>query len=90
MDNRELRQGISMTPVWLRTRWRSLKPAGAEQVVPVSLAHSGWVAVELRRRLGSRIPKIVLLEWLVLEPPQHFLEALHGMQSPDRWRETVE
>jgi pimeloyl-ACP methyl ester carboxylesterase len=67
-----------------------IEASGIEQVVPVALAHSGWVAVELRRRLGERIPKIVLLEWLVLEPPDPFLEALRGMQSPNRWRETVD
>jgi hypothetical protein len=32
----------------------------AEQVVPVAPAHSGWIAIELRRHLAHRIPKIVL------------------------------
>ena len=63
--------------------------SGAREVVPVALAHAGWVALELRRQLGPRIPGIVLLEWLILEPPAPFLEALKGMQSPEHWRETV-
>ncbi len=67
-----------------------IKASGSQQVVPVALAHSGWVAIELRRRLGKRIPKLVLVDWLVLEAPQPFLEALKGMQDPAKWRQTVE
>lgn len=66
-----------------------INASGAQQVVPVALAHAGWVAIELRRRLGGKVPKIVLLEWLILEPPQPFLKALEGMQSRDLWRQTV-
>ncbi len=59
-------------------------------VVPVALSHAGWVALELRRQLGARIPKLVLLEWIVSEAPPPFLEALQGLRSPQRWRQTVE
>lgn len=58
--------------------------------MPVALAHAGWVAIELRRRLGDRVPKLVLLDWIVLEAPKPFLDALQGMQSSDRSRQTVE
>lgn len=64
--------------------------SGARQVVPVALSHAGWVAIELRRRLGERIPRLALLDWLILDAPPPFLEALQGMQSPARWRATVE
>ncbi len=67
-----------------------IKASGAREVVPVALAHSGWVAIELRNRLGPRIPRLVLVEWFVLNPPPPFLEALRGMQSPDLWRQTVD
>ena len=30
-----------------------IEAAGIEQVVPVAASHSGWVAIELRRRLGA-------------------------------------
>ena len=37
-----------------------IEVSGIEQVVPVAASHSGWVAIELRRRLGAeRVPKIV-------------------------------
>ena len=63
-----------------------LQASGVRQVVPVALSHAGWFAIELRRRLGERVAGIVLLDWLVLEPPPQFLEVLRGLQS-EAWRE---
>ncbi|KFA91842.1 alpha/beta fold hydrolase [Archangium violaceum] len=60
--------------------------SGARQVVPVALSHGGWWALELRRQLGSRIPALVLLDWLVLEPPPPFLQAVQALQS-SQWRQ---
>lgn len=63
-----------------------IEASGAAQVVPVGLAHAGWVAIELRRRLGAvRVPGIVLLDWMVLGAPPGFLEALGGLQKPDTY-----
>lgn len=64
--------------------------SGASAVVPVALSHAGWVAIELRRRLGRRVPKLVLLDWIVLEAPPPFLAALEGLQSPAAWQQTRE
>jgi len=58
-----------------------VKASGARQVVPVALSHAGWFALELQRRLGARVPGLVLLDWIVLEPPRAVLEALKGLQS---------
>lgn len=60
------------------------------RVVPVAMAHAGWVAVELRRRLGPRIPKLVLLDWILLEAPPPFIDALHSLRDPARWEHTRE
>ena len=65
-----------------------IEASGAGSIVPVALAHAGWVAIELRRRLGARIPGLVLIDWIVLDPPQPFVAALHAMQDPKRWRQT--
>ncbi len=62
--------------------------SGAQRVVPVALSHAGWVAIELRRRLTSFIPKLVFLDWIILDPPQSFLDVLHGLQSPTEWEPT--
>ncbi len=67
-----------------------IEASGVQPIVPVATAHAGWLAIELRRRLTERIPKIVLLEWIVFEAPQPFLEALHALQSPDQWEQARE
>lgn len=59
---------------------------GINEFVTVSIAHAGWIAVELRRRLVNRIPKMVFLEWIIIEPPQIFFETLEKMQKPDQWQ----
>ena len=54
--------------------------------MPVALSHAGWVAVELRRRLGARrVPGIVLLDWMVLGTPSGFDGALAGLQDDTAW-----
>lgn len=65
-----------------------IEESGAQRVVPVALSHAGWVAMELRRRLDARIPKLVLLDWIVLEAPLPFLQALESLQHPAQWQQT--
>lgn len=67
-----------------------IEASKAAKVVPVALSHAGWVAIELRRRLGLRIEKLVLLDWIVLEPPQPFLGVLQSLQDPVEWERTRE
>jgi pimeloyl-ACP methyl ester carboxylesterase len=66
-----------------------IEASGAERVVPVALSHAGWIAIELRRALGSRVARLVLLDW-ILEPPPPFLGALQSLQNPALWQETRE
>lgn len=65
-----------------------IEASGTDQVIPVALSHAGWIAIELRRRLGQRIPQLVLLDWIIMEPPPPFLGALQGLQSPTQWAAT--
>ncbi len=67
-----------------------IEASGAQQVIPVAQSHAGWVAIELRRRLGERVRRMVLTSWNVLDPPPAFLSALQALQDAGRWRETVE
>lgn len=61
---------------------------GVEQVVPVAQSHGGWMAIELRRRLGpERVPGLVLCSWMVLGPPPPFFDALDNLQNRDRWED---
>jgi len=61
--------------------------AGLDVFVPVSASHSGWVAIELRRRLGDRVPKIVHMDWLMVPPSQPYMEVIRLLQSEERWPE---
>jgi len=63
-----------------------IEASGSQGIVPVAQAHAGWVAVELRRRLGERVPKLILLDWIVGNPPPDFLELLKTMQT-NQWRD---
>lgn len=63
-----------------------IEKSGVKRVVAVSTAHAGWTSLDLWRQLGGQVEKIVLVDWLVLEPPPSFLEGLRGLQSRDSWR----
>ena len=59
--------------------------SGAQHIIPVATAHAGWIALELCRLLGARIPQLVLLDWIVLEAPPPFVGALTAFQNPQQW-----
>jgi pimeloyl-ACP methyl ester carboxylesterase len=68
-----------------------IEESGVRTVVPVAAAHAGWVAIELRRRLGAdRVPGLVFLDWMVLGAPTPFLGALAGMADPASTRAVVD
>jgi pimeloyl-ACP methyl ester carboxylesterase len=67
-----------------------VRASGVRSVVPVTQAHGAWAAVELRRRLGGQVEKIVASSWLVLDPPPPFVAALEAVQDPQRWRQARE
>ena len=66
-----------------------IKASGVRFIVPVALAHAGWVAIELKHKLKIQVPKLVLIDWLVAEAPAPFLETLEAMEDRTRWREAV-
>ena len=61
--------------------------ARLDEFVPVSASHSGWVAIELRRRLGPRVPKLVHMDWLMVPPSQPYMDVIRLLQSEERWPE---
>lgn len=62
-----------------------IRESRAERIVPVAVSHSGWAALELRRRLGERIPALVLVDWLVLDPSPAYAATLAALQDRDAW-----
>lgn len=67
-----------------------IEASGAQSIVPVALSHAGWIAIELRRALGAKVAKVVLLDWIILEAPPPFLGALQALQDPAQWQQTRE
>lgn len=64
--------------------------AGLDRVIPVAQAHAGWVALELRRRLGpEKVPGVVLCSWMVLGPPPPLAAALTALQDRATWPQTM-
>jgi pimeloyl-ACP methyl ester carboxylesterase len=59
-------------------------------VIPVAVSHAGWVAIELRRRLGERVPRLVLLDWILSTPPSAFRGMLAALQDREHWLTTRE
>lgn len=64
--------------------------AGLDAFVPISASHSGWVAIELRRRLVDRVPKIVHMDWLMVPPSQPYMDVIRMLQSPETWQQARE
>ena len=58
---------------------------GLERFIPCSASHAGWVAIELRRRLGERVPAIVHLDWMVIEPSRPYMDLIAQLQSDHGW-----
>lgn len=59
--------------------------AGLQTVIPCAASHSGWVALELSRRLGERVPAVVHLDWLLFEPSGQYMALLDQLQKPNGW-----
>ena len=60
-----------------------VEASGAEAVVPCAASHSGWVAIELRRRLGARVPKLVHADWMLAVPSDRYMAVIRQLDSDD-------
>ena len=72
-----------------------IEASGAHSVVPIAQGQAPWVTIEMRRRLGERMPKMVASSWPVISPSgnplaSRFLGAIRAVQYYDRWREGAE
>ena len=59
--------------------------AGVEQFIPCAASHSGFVAIELRRRFPERVPSLIHVDWYVIPPPGPYRAVLEMLTSPDDW-----
>lgn len=72
-----------------------IQASGAGSVIPIAQAHGGWVAIELRRQLGERVPKLIFTSWnpiLTAGNPlaQPFFDTIRAFQDSVLWREAVD
>jgi pimeloyl-ACP methyl ester carboxylesterase len=72
-----------------------IEASGAHSVIPIAQGQAPWVTIELRRRLGERMPKNIASSWPVISPSgnplaSRFLDAIKALQYYDRWREGAE
>jgi pimeloyl-ACP methyl ester carboxylesterase len=72
-----------------------IQASDAQSVIPIAQAHGGWLAIELRRRLGEQVPKMVATSWNPIFTSGNplatrFLGAMQAVQDEARWRETAE
>ncbi|MGL6278853.1 MAG: alpha/beta fold hydrolase [Gaiella sp.] len=59
--------------------------AGVERFVPCAASHSGFVAIELRRRHPERVPALVHCDWYVVPPPPPYRAVLEQLTTEDGW-----
>ncbi|BCM94223.1 1H-3-hydroxy-4-oxoquinaldine 2,4-dioxygenase [Abditibacteriota bacterium] len=65
----------------------AIEASGAQTVIPITLSHAGWVAIELAKRIGKeRVPKIINLDWVVLPPPPMYMDLVHALATPEGWQ----
>jgi Predicted hydrolases or acyltransferases (alpha/beta hydrolase superfamily) len=65
-----------------------VRAAGVDRFIPVTMSHSGWVGIELRKALGAaRVPKIVHTDWIVLPPPPEYMGLVDMLAAPDTWQQ---
>jgi pimeloyl-ACP methyl ester carboxylesterase len=72
-----------------------IEDSGAQSFIPIAQGQAPWVTIELRRRLGERMPKMVLSSWPVISPSgnplaSRFLSAIRALQYYELWREGAE
>lgn len=59
---------------------------GLTRVVPVSVAHASWIAVDLAESLKERVPAVIFLDWIMNQPATAFFTSINEMQHEDRWQ----
>lgn len=56
-------------------------------LVAVAISHAGWPAIDLCRRMPGRVKGLILIDWIVLDPPPPFIDALGALQNEHAWRD---
>ncbi len=63
-----------------------IKKSKIRKFVPVAKANGGWVAIELRRRMPQRIPKMIFIDWHIFEPPNSYFAMIDTMRKRETYK----
>jgi pimeloyl-ACP methyl ester carboxylesterase len=55
--------------------------------IPVAKANGGWAAIELKRLLHSRIPKMIFIDWQLFAPPDTYFTIINSLQNKDEYKQ---
>lgn len=58
---------------------------GLSRVVPVSVAHASWIAVDLVESLKERVPAVIFLDWIMNQPAAAVFTSIKKC-SMNRWQ----
>nr|RBQ96350.1 hypothetical protein FVER53263_08379 [Fusarium verticillioides] len=59
-----------------------------QKFIPISHFQGGWCAMEMAARLGkTRVPAMLLTDFILTRPPAEFIEGLQMMQSKETWQQ---
>jgi len=59
-----------------------------DTVLPVSTSHGGWANIGLTDRLGAaRIPRSVVIDWIMVTPNEDFHKSIAELQQFDKWEQ---
>jgi pimeloyl-ACP methyl ester carboxylesterase len=72
-----------------------VQDSGAQSVIPIAQGQSPWIAIELRRRLGDRVPRIIAISWPAITfqgnpVANRFLSEINALQDSNQWRQSAE
>lgn len=62
-----------------------IEASGINNFIPVAKANGGWIAIELKKRIPDRIPKMVFIDWHIFDPPISFMNLLKSLQNPKEY-----
>jgi pimeloyl-ACP methyl ester carboxylesterase len=59
---------------------------GLDRLALLSTSHGGWANLEACDRLGAeRVPRTIVIDWLMIDPGAAFLQLLDDLQVEDNW-----
>ena len=55
--------------------------------IPVANANGGWAAIELKRLLPGRIPKMIFIDWHLFDPPDTYFTIIKSLQNKNEYEQ---